>query len=192
MSDDTSASLLLERVLTGDKGALTALYDMYERLVYSFAYRCSGDASASEEIVQDVFVKIWKTTARYQPGQGKVSTWILSITRNAAIDYHRRTKRHQTGTVQGDESLVYISDPAPGPGDVAETAHTRLIIKHAMASLSTEQREIVEAMYFQGQTQQEIAHRLGIPPGTVKSRARLAMVKLRSQLQSETEVNNSV
>lgn len=191
MSDDT-ADVLLERVLTGDKDALTALYDMYERLAYSFAYRCTGDTNAAEEIVQDVFMKIWRTTARYESGQGKVSTWILSITRNAAIDYHRRTKRHQVSTAEEDESLVHVSDPAPGPDDLAEAAQTRQMVKRAMASLPIEQRQIVEAMYFQGHTQQEIAETFGIPPGTVKSRIRLAMVKLRSQLKSEMGVNNSV
>lgn len=192
MREDVSAAMLLERVFTGDEDALTALYDMYERLVYSFAYKCIGDASGAEEVVQDVFLKIWKTTARYNMAQGKVTTWILSITRNVAIDYHRRTKRHQIDAMEGDEPLIHVSDSVPGPDDLAEAAQTRQTIKNAMASLPDEQRQIVEAIYFHGRTQKETSDILGIPPGTVKSRVRLAMTKLRSQLPSETGVNNSV
>ena len=191
MNDELSAELILERILAREKDALAALYDMYERLVYSFAYRCTGDASAAEEVVQDVFTKIWRTTARYQPTQGKVSTWLLSITRHAAIDYHRRTKRHQH-TDSGDEALVQVLDPSPGPDDLAEAASTRQHIKRAISSLPSEQRQVIEHIYFLGQAQQEVADELGLSTGTVKSRVRLAMTKLRTQLQSETGVNSSV
>lgn len=191
MNDD-AARVLLERVLTGDKQALTELYDMFERLVYSFAYRTTGNADSAEEIVQDVFMKIWRTTTRYDSQQGKITTWILSITRNAAIDYHRRTKRHQSGLSGDEDEIVNLSDPASGPEALAEIAQDRQMIREAMASLPIEQREIIELMYFHGDTQQAIALHLGVPPGTVKSRARLAISKLRSHLESRMGVNNRV
>lgn len=191
MNDD-AVVMLLERVFIGDKDALKALYDMYERLVYSFAYRTTGDADAAEEIVQDVFMKIWRTTVRYQSEQGMITTWILSITRHAAIDYHRKTKRYQVGVSSGEERLASLSDPDPGPEVIAEIDQTRQMIREALALLPNEQREIIEEVYFHGHTQQTIAAKLGIPTGTVKSRIRLAMTKLRNNLQRETGVNNSV
>lgn len=184
MSNQVSDEMLLTGILQGDKLALEQFYDRYERMVYSFAYRCTSDPLGAEEITQDVFLKLWRTTVKYDPKEGKVSTWLLMMTRNASIDYHRRQRRHQ-GQSAADEVLTVVPDASPGPDSLAELSDLRESVKSAMDTLPTDQKQVVEEMYFQGRTQQEIADALGISVGTVKSRVRLAMQKLRQQFTME-------
>ncbi|AEJ42266.1 RNA polymerase, sigma-24 subunit, ECF subfamily [Alicyclobacillus acidocaldarius subsp. acidocaldarius Tc-4-1] len=181
MNGELSDDMLLAAIARGQRDALEALYDRFERLVYSFAYRVTGDVSHAEEIVQDVFVKVWRQAHAYNPALGKVSTWLLTIARRSAIDLHRRERRQQHES--GEDVFPILPDHGPTPDRVAEQSDLRSRIREALAKLPEEQRQVVEWMYFQGYTQNEIAERFGWSLGTVKSRARLAMQKLREELQ---------
>lgn len=180
MSNPVSDEMLIAGILQGDRLALEQFYDRYERMVYSFAYRCTSDPPGAEEITQDVFLKLWRTTVGYDPAQGKVTTWLLMITRHASIDYHRKQRRHQ-GQSASDEVFTTVPDTSPGPDTLAELSDLRQTVKSAMDALPEGQKQVVESMYIKGFTQQEIADALGISVGTVKSRVRLAMQKLRQQ-----------
>ncbi|KRW91321.1 RNA polymerase sigma24 factor [Alicyclobacillus tengchongensis] len=181
--NELSDDMLLSAIVEGRRDAMEELYDRFAGFVYSFAYRAVGNASAAEEIVQDVFVKVWRMADRYDASLGKVSTWLLSIARNAAIDHHRRHRRHELVQI-ADGVLPEVADDAPTPEWVAEQADIRQRVRQALSQLPLDQKQIVEMMYFRGYTQQEISECLGISLGTVKSRARLAMAKLRERLGS--------
>lgn len=184
MNDYKSDDQLLVSVRSGDRSALAELYNRYERMVFGFAYRCTSDMAAAEEIVQDVFLKLWQTTVQYEVSQGKFSTWLLSITRNASIDYHRRNRRYENVNIT-DEVFMTVSDATPGPDELAEISDVKRAIHSALHQLPPDQRQVVEHMYFKGYTQQEIADQFSVSVGTIKSRVRLAMQKLREQLASD-------
>ncbi|SIT12261.1 RNA polymerase sigma-70 factor, ECF subfamily [Alicyclobacillus vulcanalis] len=181
MNGELSDDMLLAAIARGQRDALEALYDRFARLVYGFAYRVTGNASHAEEIVQDVFVKVWRQAHAYNPTLGKVSTWLLTIARRSAIDLHRRERRQQHES--GEEWFPVLPDHAPTPDRLAEQSDLRSRLRQALGKLPEEQRQVVEWMYFQGYTQNEIAEHFGWSLGTVKSRARLAMQKLRDELQ---------
>ncbi|ARU60364.1 hypothetical protein CBW65_04260 [Tumebacillus avium] len=178
---------LVRKVAEGDQDALGMLYDRYERAVFSLAYRVVQDAQTAEEVVQDVFTRVWKKHALYVPAQAKFSTWLLQVTRNCALDVLKARRRRQSETVQEDTLLHTIPD---------EEAHTETRalqklegeeIRQALRELNDEQRDVIHLMYYDGWTQGEISARQDIPLGTVKSRVRLALNKLRQSLTKRKE-----
>ncbi len=178
--------LLLQRIAREDQTALGALYDLYGRLIYSIAYHVLSDEALAEEVTQDVFIQVWKKAALYDPGQGKVLTWLSSITRHRAIDMFRRRRVRPEGRSiawedccedQIDESL------SVEPGVVDTEARKQ--IQKALSALPKDQREALSLAYFNGLTQQEIAQQLKEPLGTVKTRVRLALIKLRAVLDPD-------
>lgn len=175
---------LLARVAQQDREALEHLYDRYERPVYGLAMRCSGDRFLAEEIVQDVFAKIWRFAGSFDPKQGKASTWILTMTRRQAIDRFRSQARRQQETPQEDEHLAEWAESFARSPDAAEATSLRLTLREALSQLNHDQRLVIERIYYQGYTQQEVADQLGIPLGTVKGRVRLGMARLREWLTS--------
>lgn len=183
---DVPDEVLIGFVQDGNREALEQFYNRHERLIYSFALRCVGNSTVAEEIVQDVFLKVWRTTSRYDPGIGKVTTWLLSITRFTAIDYHRRKKSPPVSGGDSDNvAMLNYADPAPGPESTAELSQLRTTVRQAMQGLPVDQRDVIEGMYFLGKTQHEIANENGLSLGTVKSRARLAMRKLRERFTAD-------
>lgn len=177
---------LFKLVLNADMQAFSAFYDRYANLVYSIAYNILGDQPRAEEIVQDVFLKIWKNLERYDPSRAKLNTWLSTITRYRAIDVLRkqsvRTKHAswvKADNPHGQESL-----------DLEERVDQRLMknrVRQAMSQLPEEQHEVLALAYFRGLTHREIADALDQPLGTVKTRIRLAMQKLRGLLIDERE-----
>jgi RNA polymerase sigma-70 factor (ECF subfamily) len=178
--DDATLIDLIARARTE---ALGELYDRYSRLVYSLAVNTVGDYGTAEEITQDVFVRVWQRAASYQAERAKVSTWLTSIARHRAIDQlRRRGARPEQHTVSWAEAEPDSLTANGNPQEAAQLAMDRDKVRSALAQLPEEQRQVLALAYFQGYTQQQIADALDQPLGTVKTRVRLAMQKLRQLL----------
>lgn len=185
--DDTLMSLIAR----SQEGALSELYDRYVRLVYSMALNVVSDPAIAEEITQDVFVRIWDNAGVYQAERAKVATWITSVTRHRSIDVLRSLKiRPEAHGVPWD-----ISDPegerlesnSLNVEEQVEISQKQQRIRKVMSTLPYEQRQALAYAYFQGYSQSEIADLLGEPLGTVKTRIRLAMQKMRQLLEQEVD-----
>ncbi|MFB9328282.1 RNA polymerase sigma factor [Paenibacillus aurantiacus] len=173
---------IMRRIAERDSKALEWLYDRYEQAVYSFAYRFVGDAMLAEEIVQELFMRIWNHAKPFDPSQGKLSTWIFAITRNIAIDQLRRKQNRTAKQTEDTELFAAIPDERMNPEEEASKNLMAEIVKDAVKELNEEQRNVLDWIYFQGLTHQEISAGKGIPLGTVKSRLRLALKQLRTRL----------
>ena len=172
---------LLERLSAGtDESALTQLYDRYQAQMYGLALSITKDNALAQDAVQEAFVNVWRNAGRYSPGRGSVRTWLLSIAHHRAIDTLRR-RRAITPLPDGEEVFAGLVAPDVWP-EVAQAVDRELINK-ALIELSAEQRQVIELAYFGGLTQSEIAAQVGIPLGTVKSRARLGLRALRRELE---------
>jgi RNA polymerase sigma-70 factor, ECF subfamily len=180
-SDD---SAIVERLVRGDGAALEELYDRYGRAVYSFSLRMLGDVQSAEELTQEVFVKLWRQAQSYQQSRGAFLTWLLSITHNMAIDEIRRRKRRPLVLDGQDEDgpLLILPDTRTDVEHSAWLTTLQSYVRDALAEIPAAQRQAIELAYFGGLTQREIAERLGEPLGTVKTRMRLGMLKLRDLL----------
>ncbi len=180
ISDVQLASGLAE----GDVSALEQLYDRYGTLAYSVAYRVLGDQGRAEDVVQDCFLKLWNSAARFDAGRGSLRTWLITAVRNRSIDYLRGRGAHER-----QEREIPVEVPALGGGsdpwlEVAASIE-RDAIREAVASLPAEQRQAVELAYFGGYSHREIGEMIRVPLSTVKGRMRLALEKLHSYLQAK-------
>jgi RNA polymerase sigma-70 factor, ECF subfamily len=178
---------LLARVAAGDSRALETLYDRYSRVVYGTALRILGATELAEEVVQETFWRVWRRSSTFQPGRGQVSSWILGIAHNLAIDELRR-QRARPSPVYDEEDRPVLRDLEDSRMDVAGAAleeEQRRLISAALEQIPTEQREAIELAYFGGLSQSEIAARLQNPLGTIKTRIRLGLQKLRDILSSQ-------
>jgi RNA polymerase sigma-70 factor, ECF subfamily len=191
--DDAAIIMLIAGMQNANKSSHTldeavgVLYDRYGRLVYSVAIHIVGDSETAEEITQDVFVRTCEGAHGYRPEAGKVSSWLVSITRHRAIDELRRrgTRPEQNSvslTSDDETGTLEIKADEDGPEELVEGRVERKRIRQGIAGLPFDQRQVVELAFFQGMTHSEMADFLGEPLGTVKSRVRLAMQRLRSAL----------
>ena len=178
--DDTALVALIAR---RDEGALGALYDRYSRLAFSLAVRVVGDRALAEEITADSFVNVWRASGSYSAERGRFVSWLMSVVRHRAIDELRRLKvRPEGSAVELNEAL--LTTPHPDGVDDTLDAHRRQeVVRLALANLPAPQREALELAYFGGLTQQEIAEKTGTPLGTIKTRMRLGLLKMREELQ---------
>ena len=178
----------MARLAMRDIKAFETLYDRYGTLVYSTALRVVGDVQMAEDIAQEVFLRIWRRPGHYLPQRGRFVTWLLSVARNGAVDQVRtrgRRRRHETA---GEESARELpAYEGRDPALMAQLADERQKVRRALASLPPEQRRVIEMAYYGGYTQQEISEMLSQPLGTVKTRIRLGMQKLRAALEHEVE-----
>ncbi len=168
---------LLARIARGDRDAFARLFSAYAGKVKGYLLRLGAPAAAAEDLAQDAMVAIWRRAASYDAVKAKASTWIFVIARNAWIDKLRREKTelaYRNVTVVTDES------EDESPGDAAERVQTEEQVEAALATLSEEQRQVVRLSFFEDRPHSEIAERLELPLGTVKSRLRLALIKLRA------------
>ncbi|MER3486801.1 MAG: RNA polymerase subunit sigma-24 [Chloroflexota bacterium] len=183
---------LIARASEGDARALEILYDRYARVVYSFALRIVGDPSLAEELLQEVFFRAWQQGGAFRASRGSFITWLLSITHNLAIDELRKRRRRpqradNNTTEEAEQLLPEMPDESQDVEEEVWLASLRDRIADALAALPPTQREAIELAYFQGLTQREIAEHLGEPLGTIKTRMRLGMQKLREQLSDELD-----
>ncbi len=173
---------LMRRIVEADETALGALYDRWVRSLYSLVLHLLKDPDEAEDVVEETFWQAWKKADSYEPSKGAVSTWLLTIGRRKALDRLRAKRRSGADTVSGDFSFADLPSTAPDPAMEVEGAELREQIRNALADLPDEQREVLELGYFSGLSQSEIAEATGQPLGTVKTRMRLAMQKLREPL----------
>ena len=173
---------LLERICERDVEALAELYDRYGGQAFALAYRILSDRGMAEEVTQDAFLSVWRQAATYRSSAGRVRPWLLAIVHHRAIDRTRRVReRHPQAAL--DEAWM-----VPAGGDVFADVYRGVQRRHileALAALPAEQRAAINLAYFQGNTFAEIADMTGVPAGTVKSRVRLGIAKLRSLLDEE-------
>ena len=175
---------LLARIGQGDREAFGRFYDAFAGLALGLIRRILRDPAASEEVLQEVFWQIWQEAARYDPRRGSPEAWVIMRSKTRAIDRLRAIRRREkTFVSSADESLTRSSEaPDENPGVAAET---RGLVRTALDGLPEPQRRVVELAFFEGLTQSEIASRLGEPLGTVKTRARMGLERLRSLLKRE-------
>jgi RNA polymerase sigma-70 factor (ECF subfamily) len=171
-----SEFVLMQQLVAGDEDAIRAIYARFGRSVYALGYRMLGSAEAAEELTQDVFLAAWRKGQRFDPARGRLSTWLMAIAHNMAVD----RLRHERGAAR--PMLVLVDElPEPEPGDEQEAALIdREMARRALAGLSLAERHLLSQAYFFGWTAREIAEADGIPLGTVKTRLRTALIKLRA------------
>ena len=176
---------ILERVEHGDQEAMGLLFDRYSGIVYSVALRVLKDTGQAEDVMQDIFIQIWKKPGAFISGRGSLGAWLVVVARNRAIDALRR--RRPTDSVE-DVVLTSSTDLA------AEAERNTLMekVRAYMGQLPPEQRKSVEMAYFEGLSHSEIAEKTGDPLGTVKTRIRLALITLRKAMQSKSVASSSV
>jgi len=176
---------LVRRMAAGDDQALGALYDRWAAVVHGVVSRLLRQPDDVEDVVEETFWQAWRQAARFDRTRGAVQTWLLTIARSRALDRVRALRRRREEPLEGDDGQTVVQQAAEGdPGLDAEASERRRIVVAALAGLPAEQREALELGYFGGLSQTEIAERTGQPLGTVKTRMRLAMQKLRGQLQA--------
>lgn len=185
---------LIRLIAQSQEQALAQLYDRYNRLVFSLALAIVNDRDTAEEVTLDVFMRIWQKASTYRAEQAKVSTWLTHIARHHAIDVlRRRAVRVDQSAVHWEDAISNVESSHPDPQESAELSLRRERIQAAIAQLPAEQKQALTLAYFGGYTQSEIAEILAQPLGTIKTRLRLAMQKLREFLNEDhTPENKSV
>lgn len=180
---------LIDRMRAGDEAALSEFYGRWFPVVSSLISRILKSADDVEDVVEETFWQAWRQANRFVADRGSVQTWILTIARSRALDRLRATRRLREDTIdEGSSAESGVSSggaPLPSSSDPsldAEHAERRVLVVAALNELPREQREALELGYFGGLSQSEIAERTGQPLGTVKTRMRLAMLKLRDRL----------
>lgn len=181
---------LVAAIARGEVDALERLYGRYGALVFSVSLRVLHDHHLAEDVVQEVFHRLWRQPTSYDPARGRFISWMMSVTRNRALDeLRRRNRRFRSEERDEDpEREVAGGDRFDDPEAGAVLAEMRVVVRAALTRLSAAQREVIELAYFGGLTQQEIAERTGDPLGTVKTRVRLGMRRLRIALAEYADV----
>jgi len=180
----SETSTLITRIAAGDRDAFSRFYDLLAPTAFGLIRRVLRDPEAAAEVLQEVFWQVWREAPQYDPGRGSPEAWLVMRAKTRAIDRLRSIRRRdRTFVAPVDESVARSTDePAENPAVVAED---RSLVQTALAQLPEPQRRVIELAFFDGLTQTEIATRLGEPLGTVKTRARLGLERLRSALRGE-------
>jgi RNA polymerase sigma-70 factor, ECF subfamily len=178
---------LIGRIAAGDEQALGEVYDRHGGMAYSLACAIVRDAADAEEVVADAFAQLWRTAGSFEVGRGSVAAWLATITRSRALDRLRSRKRGartlERAAADDAEGLALpVSVPQEPPDQQAEQHETRTLVRKCLAGLPELQRQAIELAYFSGLSQSEVATRLDEPLGTVKTRIRTGMQKLRQVL----------
>ncbi len=172
---------LLRSMQQGDQSAVTALYDRYGGAAYGLALRITGDATLAEDVVQEAFVSVWRQCGRFDASRGRVRSWLLTIVHHKAVDaVRRRAGRQERALPEGAEEFLAAEGR---PEDLAEMMLDAAAVREAVRLVPAEQRETIVLAYFEGMTHVEIAERMRVPLGTVKSRLRIGLEKMREYLR---------
>jgi RNA polymerase sigma factor (sigma-70 family) len=173
---------LVELVARKDAGALEALYERFGRAAYSLARRILTEETLAQDVVQEVFLSLWREAGRFDAGRGTVATYLLSMTHHRAVDVVRREENLRRWRTS-DEGLELEADPKARVEDEAEASERRGEVRAALKDLPDAQREALLLAYFGGYTQREVAALIGVPLGTVKTRMAAGMRKMKAALQ---------
>jgi RNA polymerase sigma-70 factor (ECF subfamily) len=191
MTADTAAAPLDQelvlRLAQGDERALGLLYDRYGAVLYAVAYRIVGQKADAEEVVMEAFAQAWREAPRFDAARGSVAAWLSMMSRSRALDqvrsHSRRARITEAAGRDAPESGPAMSAGSPLPNEPVEAAERRRAVQGALAELAPPQRVAIELAYFEGLSQSEVAERLKEPLGTIKTRMRLGMQKLRDALK---------
>ena len=164
------------------EAALSTLYDRYSRTVYAVGLKILGERSLAEELVQDVFLKVWRSSHTFDPSRASFSTWLYRVTRSAAIDLHRKRAHKVHPIPDGESHVLAARDLSATPQEVVDESWLSWRVSRALEALDGPHREVIELAYFGGLSQREISERTGVPLGTVKSRTASAFKSLRGEL----------
>ena len=188
MPDEPDDRELLQRIVARDKNALDSLYGRYATPVYSMALHMLKQPPLAEEVTQDVFLNIWLKAASFNSERGQPRSWIMSVAHHRVIDVIRSRRRVTSMTdPEGYETLERLPSEGASVESQVQQNLDRERIMQALATLPDSQREVILLAYYEGFSQSEMAERLGQPLGTIKTRVRLAMQKLRSVLQEDDD-----
>ncbi len=179
---EPSDAALMQQLIDRAPGALEALYDRYSRAVYSLVLRIAQHAANAEEIVQDVFLQLWRNAHRYQPSRGRLEAWLFTLARNRALDYvrmKREKQRRREETLDVQPAAVV----APNPESTIDRERRAKRVRSLMRSLPEVQRRAIELAFFEGMTHSEVSAALQEPLGTVKSWIRNGLLRLREALE---------
>lgn len=176
---------LLARVAAGDERALASLYDAMSALAFGLALRVVGSADVAEDVVQDAFMRIWHRADRYEPSRGQARPWILRVVRNVAIDRLRTADARGRAETRSQTDTSLLSVPEE-PDETASRSERSRTLRRALAELPAEQRRALEIAYFEGLSHSEIAERERMPLGTVKTRIRDGVLRLREKIMGTT------
>jgi RNA polymerase sigma-70 factor, ECF subfamily len=176
----------IERMARGDHDALGELYDRHVRIVYSLALRIMRDSADAEDVVQEVFAQAWRQASRYESTRGHVVGWLMNLTRSRAID-RIRARRSSRERMTGDGEPVDLPDSGPAVDEQLAVAGEAARVRAAVGELSLLQRVAIELAFYEGLTHVEIAERLELPLGTVKTRIRQGLSRLRARLADLTQ-----
>ncbi len=171
----------VKQLAGGDHAAIAELYDRHARLLYSLAFRIVRGQADAEDVLQEVFAQVWRQAARYDTSRGTVIGWLVTLTRSRAIDRLRRG-RLQPQTLDDESAAQAVPDVAAGADVQLVTSEQASQVRAALEALPDAQRVPLELAYYEGLTQSEIAGRLAVPLGTVKTRMRQALLRLREAL----------
>ena len=171
----------IEQMAAGDQAALANFYDLTNRMAFGLILRIMGDRSTAEEVLLDVYTQVWRQADTYRPERGTPLAWLMTIARTRALD-RLRAGRQEMQRRESLETVADVRSVAADPEAAASTNEQQRLVRKALTALSDEQRQVIELAYFSGFSQSEIAAHLGQPLGTVKTRVRLGMIKLREIL----------
>ncbi len=174
---------VIERIKRGDKAAFAELYDQCAPHAYGLAVRILKNEVEAQDILQLAFISLWTNIKRFDPERSQVTTWLYVFVRNRCIDLIRKKKRHSTVSLLDDEAEI-LEDR---PDEIDERTH---LVTKALEELPDGQKSVIEAAYFDGLTQEEIAAKFDEPLGTIKTRMRLGMIKLAQSLKFKMRVLN--
>jgi RNA polymerase sigma factor (sigma-70 family) len=175
---------LLERITAKDQTALSTLYDRYARIIYTLAYRVLGSVEESEEVVLDVFNQVWRIAGSYSAQKGRVDAWLFMLTRCRALDRLRGLAR-SAKAVTASEEVAKLRSQIDTPEENAILLERSTLVKSALDCLPEEQRQVLELAYYKGMTHTQIALATGKSLGTIKTRIRLGLNKLREALKND-------
>ena len=178
---------VMRRIRAGDRGAVDELYERFRRPAYALARRILADDALAEDVLQEVFLSVWRDPASFDRGRGSLSSWLLTVVHHKAVDAVRREESQRRRQTQAEDELVL--DAPTATRDVEDDAWTRLVgeqVRTAMGALSQPQREALTLAYYGGYTQREVAALTGTPLGTVKTRMLSGMRRLKQELGGVT------
>ena len=182
--NDGADAELLAQTARGDTGAFAQLYDRHSTLLFSFAVRVLRDTHDAEDVLQEAFTIIWERAAQYDAALGQPLSWMISLTRNKAIDRLRKRKRTAELLVESAEASELLGIGLES-GDPTQATDDAALVRKALANLSPPQRQAIELAFFSGLTHVEIAAHLGEPAGTIKARIRRGMLTMRDVLEGQ-------
>jgi len=176
---------LLARVVKGDQQAFSQLYDHSSTLLFTLAVRILGNREEAAELLQDVYLEVWRKVSRYDVGRGTPVAWLVTLTKSRAIDRlrARASRSYQTANSVEVGTVAEVADSGPSPFETQADQELRIAVGAAVAGLPQAQQQAIELAYYEGLSHAEIASRLNQPLGTVKTRIKLGMSKLRDSLQ---------